>query len=98
MVEVNGRWLRARVHPDGSRVEGLAVFGLDLEAVAGKESRFPTTSSAALPSRSAFVAVQLPCSFFWASSAGCAKAGTSQVPRINQHIAEVSRCIILLLS
>jgi hypothetical protein len=36
MVEVNGRWLRARVHPDGSRVEGLAVFGLDLEAVAGK--------------------------------------------------------------
>src|SRR6266850_1998182 len=36
MLEVNGRRLRARVHPDGSRVEGLAVLGLDLEAVAGK--------------------------------------------------------------
>src|SRR5437764_2341017 len=36
MLEVNGRWLRARVHTDGSRVERLAVLGLDLEAVAGK--------------------------------------------------------------
>jgi hypothetical protein len=36
MLEVNGRRLRARLHPDGSRVEGLAVLGLDLEAVAGK--------------------------------------------------------------
>jgi hypothetical protein len=36
MFEVNGRRLRARVHPDGPRVEGLAVLGLDLEAVAGK--------------------------------------------------------------
>ena len=26
----------ARLHPDGSRVEGLAVSGLDLEAIAGK--------------------------------------------------------------
>jgi hypothetical protein len=36
MLEVDGRWLRARVNTDGSRVEGLAVLGLDLEAVAGK--------------------------------------------------------------
>src|SRR5262249_41540054 len=36
MPEVNGRRLRARVQPDGSRVEGLAVLGPDLEAVAGK--------------------------------------------------------------
>jgi hypothetical protein len=36
MLEVNDRRLRARVHPDSSRVEGLAVLGLDLEAVAGK--------------------------------------------------------------
>jgi hypothetical protein len=36
MLEVYGRWLRARVHPDGSRVEALAVLGLDLEPVARK--------------------------------------------------------------
>src|SRR5262245_34015577 len=36
MLEVNGRRLRARVLPDGSGVEELAVLGLDLEAVAGK--------------------------------------------------------------
>src|SRR5262245_60802161 len=62
-----------------------------------KESRCPTTSSAALLSRSAVVAVQLPCSFFWAFSADCAEVATSQVPRINQHIVEVSRFIIPLL-
>src|SRR5262245_33517376 len=36
MLEVNGRRLRARVHLDGSRVEGLVVLGLNLKAVAGK--------------------------------------------------------------
>src|SRR5262245_1958640 len=36
MLEVNGRQLRARAHTDGSRVEGLALLGLDLEAVPGK--------------------------------------------------------------
>jgi hypothetical protein len=58
MLEVNGRRLRARVLPDGSGVEELAVLGLDLEAVAGKGEPM-----------SAFVAVQLPCRFFWAFSA-----------------------------
>jgi hypothetical protein len=61
MLEVNGRWLRALVDPDGSCVEGIAV--------------------------------QVPCSFSSASSAGGAKAETSPVPRINQHIAEVRRCM-----
>src|SRR5215510_8529369 len=36
MLEVNRRRLRARVHPDGSRVERLIVLGLNLKAVAGK--------------------------------------------------------------
>src|SRR4051794_5008598 len=36
MLEVNGRRLRPRVHPEGSLVEGLAVLGPDPEAVAGK--------------------------------------------------------------
>src|SRR5215510_12093766 len=36
MLEVNRRRLRARVHPDGSRVDKLVVLGLDLKAVAGK--------------------------------------------------------------
>src|SRR5262249_48840480 len=61
-----------------------------------KASRSPTTSSAALPSRWAFVAVQVPCSFFWASSPGSAKARTSSLARIRQHIVEVSRRMVLL--
>src|SRR5215510_12343438 len=36
MLEVKGRRLRARVHPDVSCVKGLAVFGLNPEAVSGK--------------------------------------------------------------
>jgi hypothetical protein len=36
MLKVNGRRLRALVHPDGSGVEELAVLGLDLETIAGK--------------------------------------------------------------
>jgi hypothetical protein len=36
VLEVDCPRLRARVHPDGSRVEGLAVLGQDLQAVAGK--------------------------------------------------------------
>src|SRR5262245_15387047 len=41
MVKVNGRWLHARVHPDASRVERLAVFGQDPEAVAVKGEPIP---------------------------------------------------------
>src|SRR5262245_49141833 len=36
MLEVKGRGLRARVHPDASCVKGLAVFGLNPEAVSVK--------------------------------------------------------------
>jgi len=36
VLKVDGRRTRARIDPDRSGVEGLAVLGLDLKAVAGK--------------------------------------------------------------
>src|SRR5262245_20621136 len=55
-----------------------------------KESRLPTTSSAALPSRSAVVAVQVPCTLIGAASAGCAQASASTI------VADVSQRMELL--
>ena len=83
--------LRTRVHLDDFRVERFVVLRPDLEAIAHKESRFPTRSSAALPSCSAFVAIQVPCNVVSAALAGSAQARTSPVEIINQHIAEVRR-------
>jgi len=42
VLKVDGRRTRARIDPDGSGVEGLAVLRLDLKAVAGK--REPMTN------------------------------------------------------
>src|SRR5262245_13651887 len=61
------------------------------------ESRCPTTSSAVLPSRSARVAVQVPCSSWGALLAGCAKAGPSPAAKIRHHIATVSWYTMSLL-
>src|SRR5687767_356472 len=62
------------------------------------ESRCPTTSSAGLPSRSAFMAVQDPCNLLTPSSPGCASTGTNPVARVNQHNADVSRSRCISLS
>jgi len=41
MLEVNGRRLCARLHPEGPLVEELAVLGPVLEAVVGKGEPMP---------------------------------------------------------
>lgn len=78
MREVNGCWFRPRVHADGSCVEELAVLGADpiRKPLPLNDDRFPTASSAPLPSRSAAV----PCSFAFVASAVCAPTRTSAVP------------------
>src|SRR5690606_16292556 len=62
-----------------------------------KVSRFPATSSAARPSRSAFVAAQVPCRSFGASSAGSASESVSPTPRVKQHATRVVQVMFLLL-
>src|SRR5215813_228884 len=59
------------------------------------DKRLPTTSSAALPSRSARVAVQVPWSVL-SSLAGCARTGASPAPRTIQHINAISRYMVHL--
>src|SRR5687767_5781573 len=55
-------------------------------------SRCPTSSPAALPSRSAFVASHDPCSV-WVASAGSAPMTASPAPSIESESAEVRRSI-----
>jgi hypothetical protein len=63
VLEIDPRRRRARIHAKGTSVRGLPPFDWIWKRLPVKTSRFPTTSSAALPSRSPFVAIQAPCSF-----------------------------------